>query len=138
MNFTKTESEQSEWQAKIYHKVATSSLEECASICRISYISSRECDVFSWDGSHCYIGEEALNSHTITVPSGLSDVYMDQGMSEKISLNVIGIELLMSLHIHSCHCTRNCHLQDSWKCDYKLVSKVHLTLTLSFYSLTFT
>ena len=81
MNFTKTESEQSEWQAKIYHKVAALSIEECAAVCRISYISNRECDVFSWDGSHCYIGEDALNGNTITVPSGLSDVYINQGMS---------------------------------------------------------
>ena len=92
MNYTKTESEQSEWQAKIYHKVATLSLEECAAICRISYISSRECDVFSWDGSDCYIGEDALNSHTITVPSGLSDVYMDQGMCGKNNCFVTGID----------------------------------------------
>ena len=92
MNYTKTQGEQSEWQAKIYHKVATSSLEECAAICRISYISSRECDVFSWDGSDCYIGEDALNSHTITVPSGLSDVYVDQGMSGKNTCNRIGFD----------------------------------------------
>ena len=55
----------------------------------------------------------------------------------KIVLNLIGIEWVMSLHIHSCPCIRNCHLQDHWKCDYKLVSKVHLTLALSSYSLTF-
>ena len=95
MNFTKTESEQSEWQAKIYHKVAASSIEECAAVCRISYISNRECDVFSWDGSHCYIGEDTLNSHTITVPSGLSDVYMDQGKRPENGCFVIVIDELV-------------------------------------------
>ena len=79
MNYTKTQSDQSDWQAKIYHQVATSSLEQCAAICRISYIGGNECDVFSWDGADCYIGKDASNGNTVTVPSGTSDVYMDQG-----------------------------------------------------------
>ena len=92
MNYTKTESEQSEWQAKIYHKETTSTLEQCAAICRVSYISNRECDVFSWDGTDCYIGEDALNSHTITVPSGSSYVYVDQGMSHKNTCKCRGLD----------------------------------------------
>ena len=82
--YVRTESEQSQWQNKIYYEKAAASVDECAAFCRVSYISSKQCDIFSWDGSKCYLGDNSLNSQAITVPTGTSEVYIDPGMAEKI------------------------------------------------------
>lgn len=87
-----TNSQQSLWQNKIYHQEAASSVDHCAAICRISYYSNKHCDVFSWDGSTCYIGRNDKNSHTNNVPSGVSQIYLDSG-------NHISIFVLSALFI---------------------------------------
>ena len=74
-----TNSPKNLWQNKIYHEESASSVDHCAAICRISYYSNKHCDVFSWDGSTCYIGRNDKNSHTNNVPSGVSQIYLDSG-----------------------------------------------------------
>ena len=72
-----TNSEQNLWQNKIYHQEPASSVDHCAAICRISYYSNNNCDIFSWDGATCHIGRNDKNSHTNNVPSGVSQIYLD-------------------------------------------------------------
>ena len=76
-----TKSEQSLWQNKIYHQEPASSLDHCAAICRISFFSNYHCDVFSWDGTTCHIGKNDKTTHTHNVASGVSQIYIDPGIT---------------------------------------------------------
>ena len=78
-NYRLIKSTQAWWQNSIYHQESTSSLDHCASICEISYIDSYMCDIFSFDGSTCHVGNNDKISHTHNVPAGVSVLYSDPG-----------------------------------------------------------
>lgn len=78
-NYDLTRSTQAWWQNSIYHQVSASSLDHCASICEISYISNYLCDIFSFDGTTCHLGNGGKLSHTHNVPAGVSNLYADPG-----------------------------------------------------------
>ena len=120
-NYDFTRSTQAWWQNSIYYQESTSSLDHCASICEISYISNYLCDVFAFDGSTCHIGNKDKLSHTHHVPAGMSILYSDPG-------KIISEVLAIRCHQIMFHCRSSSRriesLPDSGGNQHYMVSKV--------------
>ena len=121
-NYDFTRSTQAWWQNSIYYQQSTSSLDHCASICEISYISNYLCDVFAFDGSTCHIGNKDKLSHTHNVPAGMSILYSDPG-------KIISEVLAIRCHQIMFHCRSSPRriesLPDSGGNQHYMVSKGH-------------
>lgn len=77
--------DQSQWQNKIFHVEAATSLGHCFALCRIANFSgsSYACNMLSYDtaASVCYLGNNDKNTPSHTVPPGQCQVYLDRGMT---------------------------------------------------------
>ena len=76
-----TKSTETSWAPKVYHKTTTKSLSHCAVLCRMRIISDIMCNLWSWDGTDCFLGRHDYTGAAASgVPSGISIVYTDPGM----------------------------------------------------------
>ena len=75
-------STETSWAPKVYHKTAAKSLSHCAVLCRMRMISDMTCNLWSWDGTDCFLGRHDYTGVAASgVPSGISVVYTDPGMA---------------------------------------------------------
>ena len=70
------------WSTKLYHQESTSTMEQCAALCRLNILSGNTCNMFSWVSMTCYIGNhEKTTSSNISPPLG--DIYITPSTSIK-------------------------------------------------------
>ena len=63
------------WGTKVYHSESTTTMEQCAALCQLNELPGFTCNMFSWDGTTCYIGNhEKITSSNINPPAG--DIYI--------------------------------------------------------------
>ena len=65
------------WEPNVHTMEVTESLDHCASLCRIGVFSGQVCDMFSYSNTTCYLGNSLKTVTTVTLPGGISDVYVD-------------------------------------------------------------
>ena len=75
--FELTRAPQDRWKDKVYHTESAISLEQCAAHCNLIVTGSYSCNLLSWDGNICYIGNhEKTASSNIAVPGDISQIYI--------------------------------------------------------------
>ena len=77
--------DEANWQRKIFHKEAATSLGHCLALCRVATFSgsatSYNCNMLHFDGTACYIGDNEKDEcpPCQAVPAGMSTVHLDRG-----------------------------------------------------------
>ncbi len=66
---------------RIHHKVDTgiTSLDHCATYCRVSFVATTKCNLFVYEAGVCYIGNMDKTDGTIAVPTSTVKAYYDLG-----------------------------------------------------------
>ena len=83
--YAAAQANQADWQNKIFHSESATSLGHCLALCRVATFSGSagtyDCNMLSYDGgtSTCYLGDNDKDTPTVTVPTGVSTVYLDRG-----------------------------------------------------------
>ena len=92
-----TSAPENKWKDKIYHTESAISLEQCAAHCNLIVTGSYSCNIFSWDGNTCYIGNiEKTATSNIAVPGDISQIYIDPctcGYIYKVEIKCISVFL---------------------------------------------